>query len=71
MFYRYEFMIYYMFLMNQNRLHVTMHGHNILGSLVHLSIVNSPYLCSNIPSLPVYGVYLTADSLCKSLFNIS
>jgi hypothetical protein len=38
----------------------------------NFSIVNFPYLCSNIPALHAYGVYISrvADSVCKSLFDI-
>jgi hypothetical protein len=33
----------------------------------NFSIVNYPYLCSNILTSPAYGIYI---SVCKSLFNI-
>jgi hypothetical protein len=32
----------------------------------NFAIVNFPYLCSNIPASPAYGVY----SICKSLLDI-
>jgi hypothetical protein len=36
------------------------------------TIVNFPYLCSNIPSSPVYGVfYLTTESICKGLISFN
>jgi hypothetical protein len=36
----------------------------------NFSIVNFPYLCSNIPASPAYGVYIAAYSICKSLLEI-
>jgi hypothetical protein len=37
----------------------------------NFSIVNFPYLCSNISSLTcIWCIYLAADSICKSLFDI-
>ena len=30
-------------------------------------IVNFPFLCSNIPAAPAYGVYITANPLLQSV----
>jgi hypothetical protein len=34
------------------------------------AIVNFPYICSNIPLSPAYGVYIPTDSICKGLLYI-
>ena len=34
-------------------------------------IVNFPFLSSNIPSAPAYGVYVSVNPLCQSLFKLS
>ena len=34
-------------------------------------IVNFPFLSSNIPSAPAYGIYVSINSLCQSLFKLS
>jgi hypothetical protein len=36
----------------------------------NFSIVNFPYLCSNIPASPAYGIYIAAYSIYKSLLDI-
>jgi hypothetical protein len=36
----------------------------------NFSIVNFPYLCSNIPASPAYGVYIATYSICKCLLDI-
>ena len=34
-------------------------------------IVNFPFICSNIPAAPAYGVYLSVDTIFQSLWFLS
>ena len=34
-------------------------------------IVNFPFICSNIPAAPAYGIYLSDDTIFRSLWFLS
>jgi hypothetical protein len=38
---------------------------------LNFPIMNFPFICNNIPATPVYGVYISVDTIFQSLWFLS